>query len=88
MKDPSRKVIYMLWLVVAVLVAGACVGGIMLVSKADSLTRSNLGYQHKIKSLTTEVHQAQFAAQATPTPTPSVSPTPSPSAMPAVSPVK
>jgi hypothetical protein len=76
MRDPNRKVIYMLWVVIAVLIIGAGIGGFLLVHKADELSQTNTELIGDNDSLRAQLRNAQTS------PSPSVEPTASPSASP------
>jgi hypothetical protein len=77
MRDPNRKVIYMLWTVIAVLIIGGAVVGYLLVHKADELSTTNAELNGNVGSLREQLRQAKQTG-ATPSPTTSASPTPSP----------
>jgi len=77
MRDPNRKVVFLLWTVIAVLVIGAATGGFLLVRKMDDLTQTNSDLSDSNDSLQ---RQLQDAKSATPSPSPSPSASPSPTA--------
>jgi len=86
-KDPNRKLIILLWIVVAVLVAGSAVGGIMLVHKTDDLNDTNSSLSDDNAHLRNQLQQAQTQASASPSPSLAPDATPEPSASPSVTPV-
>lgn len=87
MRDSNRKVIVLLWTVIAVLVVGGGIIGFMLVHKADELSDSNNDLNGNNLSLREQLRQAKASPSPSveplpvagnPTPTPSPSPTASP----------
>jgi outer membrane murein-binding lipoprotein Lpp len=60
-KDPNARLIFLLWTVIAVLVAGMLVGGILLVHKDDDLTKANLSMEGDVQSMQSQVKQARAA---------------------------
>ena len=84
----SRKVVYMQWVVIAVLVIGGAVGGYLMMHKLGSLQDDNNTIASERDDLRAQLNQAQSAASASPSPsaTPSAKPTPSPSATPTTAP--
>lgn len=72
----SRKLIYLLWSVIVVLVLGFAVGGFIVVRHANQLDQANFELTGSNESLRRQLEQAKV------TPTPSSSPSPSPSASP------
>lgn len=79
MRD-SRKIVYLLWTVIAVLVVGGAVGGFLLAHKVDQLTTENAELSGNNESLRNQLLQAKA------TPPPSESPSPSGSPAPTASP--
>ena len=88
MKDPNRKLIILLWIVVAVLVVGSVIGGLMLVHKTDDLNSTNSSLSDDNAHLRSQLQNAQASASASPTPslTPDATPEPSASVTPAPNP--
>ena len=86
MKDSSRKIIALLWTVIAVLVIGGVVGGYLLLNHSNSLDQTNSVLSGNNDSLKRQLEQAKDRLAATPTPTPSPLPTPGPVVSPKVTP--
>lgn len=82
MRDPNRKLILLLWIVVAVLVVGSAIGGFMLVHKADDLTSDNSSLSDDNARLRNQLQQTQMQASASPTPSQAPDATPEPTASP------
>jgi hypothetical protein len=72
--NSQRKLIYLLWTVIAVLVIGGIIGGYLLVSKANDLDTTNQELSGSNDSLRRQLEQAK--ATPSPTETPAASPTP------------
>jgi hypothetical protein len=88
MRDSSRKLVFMQWIVISMLIAGASVGGYMLIHKADDLSQTNDQLTSDNASLRRQLDEAQASASPSPTasPSPSASPSASPSTTPTPSP--
>ena len=80
MRDPNRKVIYMLWTVITILIIGGGVIGYMLYHKADELTQTNEELNGNNLSLREQLRQAKASPSPSATPIPTATPTPSPTA--------
>jgi hypothetical protein len=78
-RNPYRKIVFMQWLVIAVLVIGAAVGGYLLVHKLNSLQDDNTTLSGERDDLQNQLNQAQASASPSPSATPSPSPSSSPS---------
>lgn len=83
-RDPNRKVIYMLWTVIVVLIIGGAIGGFMLARKTDELNENNTLLIDNNRSLRNQLTQTRSTPSPTASPTASV--TPSPSASPVTTP--
>lgn len=81
MKDSNRKLVYLLWVVITVLIIGAGIGGFILMHKADELTQTN----EELTSNNTNLRNQLQEVRKSPSPSPSVSPKPSPSVSPSPS---
>jgi flagellar basal body-associated protein FliL len=86
MRDSSRKVIVLLWIVIAVLVIGGGIGGYLLFNHANSLDQTNTELSGNNDSLKRQLDQAKAQLAATPTPSPVATPTPTPTPKAAVTP--
>lgn len=90
MRD-SRKLVMLLWSVIAVLVIGCGVGGYLLAHKVDQLSTDNTDLSDSNDSLRQALSSARAELSASPTPSPSATPkasasaTPTPSASPSAS---
>ncbi len=82
MKDSSRKIIALLWTVIAVLVIGGAIGGYLLFNHANNLDQTNSELSGNNDSLKRQLEQVKARLAATPAPTPSPLPTPGPTATP------
>jgi hypothetical protein len=60
-KGSNEKLIFLLWSVIAVLIGGMLVGGILLVHKDDDLTNANVGMQGDVHSMQSQVKQTNSA---------------------------
>ncbi|MDF2461382.1 MAG: hypothetical protein K0S68_785 [Candidatus Saccharibacteria bacterium] len=96
MRD-NRKLITLLWTVIAALVIGGAIAFFMIVSKADELNRTNEELTENNESLRRQLLEARESAGSpspspsasatpTPTPTPAATATPTPSPSPTTSP--
>ncbi len=78
----SRKLLYFLWAVIAILVIGGGIGGYFLVRHANDLDQANTELMGNNDSLKRQLEEAKATPAPTPTPvaTPAPSPTPTPGA--------
>jgi hypothetical protein len=81
MRDSNRKLIYLLWTVIAALIVGGGIVGFMLIHKADDLGTTNDALNGDVSSLREQLRQAKASVSPTVTPaattsTPSATPTP------------
>jgi hypothetical protein len=76
----NRKLIFMLWIVIAILVLGGGIGGYLLVRHANDIDQTNSELTGNNDSLKRQLQQAK--ATPTPSPTPSALATPEPTASP------
>jgi hypothetical protein len=76
----SRKLVPILWTVIAVLVIGGAVMAYLFVNKVNDLESSNSDLTNDVSDLRNQLQLAQ--ASPSPSPTPSATPTPSPQATP------
>ena len=83
MRDSSKKVIVMQWVVILVLVIGAGVGAYLMINKVNLLNDDNQMLTGDNASLRNQLKQLK---QPTPTPTPEVTPAPQTSPTPVASP--
>jgi Tfp pilus assembly protein PilN len=81
-RDSNRKIIYLQWVVIVVLIVGAAVGGYMVIHKADDLQQSNDELGNSNSSLRQQLLEARQSPEPSDTPSPSSSVSPSPSASP------
>jgi hypothetical protein len=65
-KNSNEKLIFLLWTVVAVLVAGMLVGGILLVHKDDDLTGANVGMQRQVRQTSSALTSLEASRTAKP----------------------
>ncbi|HEX3081826.1 MAG TPA: hypothetical protein VHQ86_01090 [Candidatus Saccharimonadia bacterium] len=94
--DQNRKLVYLLWTVITVLIIGAGVGAFLLLRHTNSVDDANAQLNSDNSFLRRQLKEAQATpspsptptplATPEPTPTPSVSPSPSPSASPTPTP--
>ena len=82
MREPSRKLVYLLWTVIAVLIIGAFIGGIMLMNRANALDQSNTLLTGDNDSLRRQLKEAKTVPAATPSPVATPTPTPVPTVSP------
>jgi hypothetical protein len=82
--ESNRKLIYMLWAVIAVLIIGTAIGGYMLVRYANDVDQANSELNSSNESLRRQLQEAK--ATPTPAPTPSALATPEPSPTPTLKP--
>jgi hypothetical protein len=87
MRD-NRRVVYVLWTVITILILGGAVGGFLLVKHSNDLSDQNLSLNDDNASLRNQLNQAKAALAATPTPTPTPTATPAPAHTPTPSPAK
>jgi hypothetical protein len=85
MRDPNRKLIALLWTVIAALVVGGSIAFFMIIAKADELTRVNAELNENNEALRRQILEAREAA-ASPSPSPTVSATPTPTPTPSAAP--
>jgi Tfp pilus assembly protein PilN len=78
----NRKLIYLLWSVIGVLVLGVLVGGFLLIHHADEVDQTNTFLTGDNLSLKNQVKQLKATPSPTPTPTATPLATPEPSAAP------
>ena len=86
MHNADRKLIYLLWTVIAALVVGLVIGGFIIIRHVNNLEQVNTNVGGDNDSLKRQVQQLKAAAAATPTPTATPLATPEPSAAPAPAP--
>jgi cytoskeletal protein RodZ len=75
----SRKLVVLLWSVIAVLVIGGGIAGYLLAHKVDQLTLDNSDLVDSNASLRRQLHELQASASPSPSPSPSPSATSTPS---------
>jgi outer membrane murein-binding lipoprotein Lpp len=80
----ERKLVFLLWTVIVVLVVGGVIGGFLLAHKVDELSQDNFDLNGSNDSLRNQLKQAK--ASPTPSDAPVVSPSESPSASPSATP--
>jgi Tfp pilus assembly protein PilN len=66
--DSDRRLVLMLWTVVAVLVVGLLAGGFIFVHKDDELTRQNTALTQDNSRLISQVKEARAAQTNSPEP--------------------
>jgi len=84
--ESNRKVIYMLWAVITVLIVGSAIGGYLLVRHANDVDQTNLELTNSNDSLRRQLEKAQATPSPTPTASPLATPEPSPTPTPAATP--
>jgi ABC-type Na+ efflux pump permease subunit len=83
MSASDRKLIYLLWTVIAVLVIGFIIGGLIVMKHMGDIEQTKINVGGDNASLKRQVQQLKAAASATPSGTPLA--TPEPTATPATS---
>jgi uncharacterized membrane protein YdfJ with MMPL/SSD domain len=78
----DRRLAKFLWIVIAVILAAAAIGGFLMYRHASDLEQSNQNLTGDNQSLRRQLDQSKTTPTPTPTPEPTPAPTESPSATP------
>jgi hypothetical protein len=76
--NSNRKLIFLLWLVITVLIIGSAVGGYLLVRHTSDLDQANSDLSGANDSLRRQLQEAKAAPTPTPVPPPLATPEPTP----------
>ena len=90
MLTPTRKLVYLLWSVIAALLLGFIFGGFLLLRHANNIDQANTQLNGDNASLRRQIQEVKAASTPTPTSTPApasvATPSPIPASKPAVVP--
>jgi hypothetical protein len=80
--NSNRKLIYLLWLVITVLIIGGAVGGYLLVRHTSDLDQANSDLGNANDSLRRQLQEAKATPSPTPVSSPLATPEPTPTPTP------
>ena len=80
MKGRNNKIVHLLWAVIAVLVVGSTIAGVMLIGKVNDLTQTNASLNADIISLKEQVKEAKASTTPSTAALPTAGTSPSPAA--------